>query len=103
MFESIELPGPKEEKDAKEGGAIAYVRPHDIEVLNRKNGTPALEVVVQHVSAVGSAARLDLRVLGTDENLEAEIPRAQHEELNLRPGDRAYVKFRQARTFLLES
>ncbi|MBV8895614.1 MAG: sulfate ABC transporter ATP-binding protein [Acidobacteriaceae bacterium] len=78
---------------------VTFVRPHDVEVLRQRNGSPVLEATVEHTNTAGSVARLDLRLRGSGERLEVELPRARHSELDLKPGDEAFVKFHKVRTF----
>jgi len=84
------------------GAAIAYVRPHDIEIFNGSvmAGRPA---VVQYVSAAGPVAKIELS-LGEDGRLvEAEIGRAQLHALDLKIGQPVYVRARKARVFATDS
>jgi sulfate transport system ATP-binding protein len=95
------LAGPTpvpDELDARHD-SLAFVRPHDVEVLRYPNGSPTLAATVEHTNAAGSVARLDLRLRATGELLEVELPRARHAELDLKPGEAAYVKFKKVRTF----
>ena len=78
---------------------VMFVRPHDVEVLRQRNGTSALQATVEHANAAGSVARLDLRLRETGELLEVELPRARYAELNLKPGDEAFVRFSKVRNF----
>ena len=82
-----------------ESREVSFVRPHDVEVLRQRNGSPVFEATVEHANAAGSVARLDLRLRESGELLEVELPRARHAELDLKPGDEAFVKFNKVRTF----
>ena len=84
---------------ATNGSGVTFVRPHDVEVLRQRNGSPVHAVIVEHSNAAGSVARLDLRLRDTGEKLEVELPRARHAELDLKTGDEAFVKFTKVRTF----
>jgi ABC-type sulfate/molybdate transport systems ATPase subunit len=75
------------------------VRPHDIEVMSRRNGAPSLDAVVEFVHTAGAVAKIELRLEESGQILEAEVPRSRQTELALKPGDRAFVKFREVRTF----
>jgi sulfate transport system ATP-binding protein len=78
---------------------VTFVRPHDVEVLRQRNGSQAIEAIVEHTNAAGSVARLDLRLRESGELLEVELPRDRHTALDLKPGDEAYVKFNKIRIF----
>ncbi len=76
-----------------------FVRPQDVEVAVHRNGAPSLDAVVEFVHTAGSVAKIDLRLAQSGQLLEAELPRSRQSELALKPGDRAFVKFRATRTF----
>ena len=80
-------------------GEVSFVRPHDVEIMNERNGAPVREAVLKHVNAAGAIARLELRLRETDEVIEVELPRARFAELALKVGDDAYVRFSKVRTF----
>ncbi len=79
--------------------SVAFVRPHEVEVLAQRNGAPAFEVRVEYVHAAGATAKLDLRLQASGELIEVELPRAREVELGLKEGDTAFVKFRAVRQF----
>ena len=54
---------------------------------------------VEHIGAFGTVVRVELSVLGQQEQLIAEMPRAKLRELHLRLGDQAHVRVRSARVF----
>jgi sulfate/thiosulfate transport system ATP-binding protein len=80
------------------GKAIAYVRPHDIEIFNGTvmAGRPA---VVRYLMAAGPVAKIELSFGENGELIEAEIGRAQLHALDLRVGQPVYVRARKARIF----
>lgn len=81
-----------------DGKAIAYVRPHDIEIFNGAvmSGRPA---VVRYLMAAGPVARVELSVGDDGTLIEAELGRAQLHALDLRVGQPVYVRARKARVF----
>jgi len=87
------------EEKRSEARSVAFVRPHDIEIMSRRNGAPSLDAVVEFVHTAGAVAKIDLRLRQSGELLEVEMPRSRQTELTLKPGDRAFVKFREVRTF----
>jgi sulfate transport system ATP-binding protein len=83
------------------GPAIAYVRPHDIEIFTGSvmAGHPA---VVRYLSAAGPVAKIELSLDGSGGEgglVEAEIGRAQLHALDLRVGQPVYIRARKARVF----
>ena len=80
------------------GRAIAYVRPHDIEIFTGSvmAGRPA---VVRYVAAAGPIAKIELALDGDGCLVEAEIGRPQLHALGLKLGQPVYVRARKARIF----
>jgi sulfate transport system ATP-binding protein len=88
-----------EHHGAHDTPAVAYVRPHDIELDRVPNGA-VIEATVRDVRAVGSLVRLELDRVDSDQIIEAELTRVRYDELNLREGERVFVKPRNLRVFL---
>lgn len=80
------------------GPAIAYVRPHDIEIFTGSVmvGCPA---VIRYLSAAGPVAKVELALDGDGTLVEAEIGRAQLHALDLKVGQAVFVRARKARVF----
>jgi sulfate transport system ATP-binding protein len=78
---------------------LEFVRPQDVEVMGQRNGAPSREAIVEYINAAGATAKMDLRLQDSGELLEVEMPRARHDELALKTGDHAFVKFRAAREY----
>jgi sulfate transport system ATP-binding protein len=85
-----------------DAAGLTFVRPHDVEVLNSRNGAPSREAIVEYIHAAGAVARMDLRLKDTGELLEVEMPRSRHAELALKAGDCAFIKFRAVREYAPE-
>jgi len=79
--------------------AVAYVRPHNIQLTRVKNGKPVLEVKVRNIHAAGPTARVELERTDTGEELEAEVPRLEEQHLALKVGETAFASLREARIF----
>ena len=79
------------------GGAIAYVRPHDIEVWSApgRRGRPA---VVRQIFVSGHSARVELAVGAEETLIEAELSR-EHTGPELRPGQPVFVALKRLRVF----
>jgi sulfate/thiosulfate transport system ATP-binding protein len=92
----IEVP---EHRGADDAPALAYVRPHDIQ-LDRVRDGAVIEAVVRDVRAIGSLVRLELDRIDGDEIIEAEMTRERYNELELRAGEHVFVRPRNLRVFL---
>lgn len=78
-------------------GAVAYVRPHDIEIL-REPAQQTLAAKVDHVRAIGSIVRLELSLENGDP-VEAELSREAYANQRFVSGERVYIRPRSARVF----
>ncbi len=78
--------------------AVAYVRPHDLEIFTG----PVMvgrAAVVRYLSAAGPVAKVELSLTDDSSLVEAEIGRAQLHALDLKLGQPVYVRARKARIF----
>jgi sulfate/thiosulfate transport system ATP-binding protein len=88
--------------DDLRSSAVAYVRPHNIQISKHRNGSPVIEVTVRHIHAAGPVARVELQRTDTGEGMEAELPRQEEQALALNVGDTAFASLREARVFPAE-
>lgn len=88
-----------EHTDIHNQSAIAYVRPHDIE-LSAQPSDGAIAAQIRHVSTAGAVLRIELQHSLGDQPLHVELPRAQQRLLNLEAGARVYAKPTQSKVFL---
>lgn len=95
-IDGIEVDAP-EHAEAEELAAVAYVRPHDIEVDRVAQGEAALAARVTHVLSVGPIVRLELiREDSKDKNpIQVEISKERFRELQLVRGDQVFIKPRR--------
>lgn len=88
-------------QETKNSTALAFVRPHDIEIHKVRNGdAPAFEAVVRHIHAIGSLVRLELQRADQAELIEAELTQERFRELNLAQGEHVFIYPRNVRVFL---
>lgn len=81
--------------------AIAYVRPHDIEVNRTVSGEPALSARIVHILAIGPAVRLELEHADklTKNTIHAAISKERFHELQLVKGEQVFIKPRHLALF----
>ena len=85
---------------AKEhGDAVAYVRPHDIDISHIAQDDTALPVEVKLVRAIGSVVRVEVMADGSTEFIEIELSRERFDGSPLVNGDRVFIRPRQFRIF----
>ena len=85
-----------ERYDGIDRAAIAFVRPHDVELLNGQAASPNA-AQVRAIAAIGPTARIDLDYAG--QTLEAAVDRNRLAILNLSVGDWCAVRFHRVRVF----
>jgi sulfate/thiosulfate transport system ATP-binding protein len=90
------VPLSRERVDGIDGPAVAFVRPHDVEL---RKGEPTLPGAAQicSIAAIGPTARVDLDY--GDHPLEALLDRNRLAALNLSVGDWCSVRFQRVRVF----
>jgi sulfate transport system ATP-binding protein len=81
------------------GAQAAYVRPHELVIHHTPNGASSLQALVHHLHPAGSQIKVELRAIGSDQLISAELTPERVAELNLSPGDTVYVTPRRVRVF----
>ena len=82
--------------------AIGYARPHDISIEKEKHTKDTVAATVTHIHLVGPTAQIELKLLGSDEYLEAELQKEQYRALAIQKGDTVYVRPKQLKVFIPE-
>ena len=85
--------------DGSDGPAVAYVRPHDLEISRMPLNGASIAARVLHINSAGSVVRVQLEVPGTAQGMEAELTRDRYRELSLSAGEHVHVVLRNARVF----
>jgi sulfate transport system ATP-binding protein len=83
----------------QQGDAVAYVRPHDIDISRAAQDATALQVEVKLVRAIGSVVRVEVATDGSSEFIEIELSRERFDAAPLASGDRVFIRPRQFRVF----
>lgn len=92
------LPAP-EHTSVNDQAAIAYVRPHDIE-LSRDQQDGSIPATIAHVSTAGAVLRIELKNSLSDDVIHVELPRSQERVLDLSVGAHVYAKPTSSKVFL---
>jgi sulfate transport system ATP-binding protein len=77
---------------------IAYVRPHEIDVVPRTH-PQALEAVLEHVVRLGPRVRLELAARSDQAPLEVELAAEDYRALGVAPGQAVHIAPRRSRVF----
>lgn len=78
---------------------VAFVRPHDLDLVRYRVGIPGEVAVVRAIHSAGSVARVACQRGEGDPYIEAEISRQQLDELRLQVDDTVLIRVRKSRTF----
>jgi sulfate transport system ATP-binding protein len=89
-----------EHADAKDAAALAFARPHELEVDRYAPGQPGIVARLERALLVGPSARLELKRDDVAELIEAEISAETYRALGLRNGEMLVVRPRRLRVFL---
>jgi sulfate transport system ATP-binding protein len=93
-----ELEAP-EWAEARDQAGVAYVRTYDVELTPSSAGSSSIEAVVRHIRAFGPVVRLELDRVEDGGTIEAHIPRAHYEHLEITKGQRVFVSPTSVRVF----
>jgi sulfate transport system ATP-binding protein len=98
-FGNVALDVP-EHGDAENAPAVAYTRPHEIEVGRFAPGEPGISARLKRALIVGPSARLELEREDDAGIIEAEIASDLYRSLALREGETLLVRPRKTKVFL---
>jgi sulfate transport system ATP-binding protein len=98
-----------QERAFRDGKALAYVRPHDLNVERYAPGATGIVATLSRAIVVGPIARLELEPVesnpdnpGSGTIIEAQLPAQQFRDLGLKEGDTVVATPRKARVFVEE-
>jgi sulfate transport system ATP-binding protein len=86
--------------DARQAAALAYVRPHEIELLRQPDGKQLFPAVVREVRTLGPIVRLELAQPQSGEMIEVELTKERYTNDPLLVGQRVFVRPRNLQVFL---
>lgn len=108
-LDGVRLPAP-ELPDAEHSNAVAFIRPHDLEVSRHTEGACGIAAELQRAIVVGPVARLELWPLelgqgpvGHDPLIEVSLTEERFRDLGLKEGDKLLVTPKKSRVFLRPS
>jgi sulfate transport system ATP-binding protein len=87
--------------DTQNSPALAFVRPHDIEIHNTvKENQVGFKAIVRYVNAVGPLVKVELERIDHTELIEVELTQERFRELKLTSAQHVYIYPRNVRVFL---
>jgi sulfate transport system ATP-binding protein len=90
---------PVGQRDGVDAPAVAYVRPHEIEIERFSPGIKGIPAQLQRALVVGPTARLELEREDNSEIIEAELTEHRYRQLNLKEGETLIVRPRALKVF----
>ena len=110
QLEGIKIQAP-EHGQAQDAKAMAYVRPHDLQVQRYVAGAPGLVVPLTRALVIGPIARLELTPVDAhqagdnsqDKLVEAQLTAQEFRDLGVQEGDTLVVTPRRAKVFIEEA
>jgi len=97
--QGLAMPAP-DLADASHRPAVAYVRPHEVDIEPYREGGSGVPVRLSHAWLAGPSAYLELAREGLDKPIEAEVPEGLFHALGLKEGDALLIRPRNAQIFL---
>jgi sulfate transport system ATP-binding protein len=94
---SIESP---EHADAEDAPAVAFSRPHEIEIERFSPGLSGIPVQLNRLLVVGPTARLELEREDSAQIIEAELPAERARHLKLRQGETLLIRPNKMQVFV---
>jgi sulfate transport system ATP-binding protein len=88
-----------EHETTKDAPAIAYVRPHDIEIHRQIAGPDFIPASIKLVTPMGSVVRLQLDALDESGAFEVELTREEWALQKYQTGENVFVELRNIRVF----
>lgn len=95
---ALEIPVP-EHAETEDSAAIAYVRPHEWEVLGQP-AADAIEARVEDIAIVGPAVRVEFTAQPGGTQVSVELDKARYRQLRLTRGAISYLRPLNTRVFV---
>jgi sulfate/thiosulfate transport system ATP-binding protein len=92
----VHLPEHEAVRDAP---AVAYVRPHEIDVHPQPDGRPRIAAIIKHVNAAGPLVHLELEREDDGSTVAVELTKEESGRISLQPGDQVFVELKNVRVF----
>ena len=80
--------------------AAVYVRPHELLLEHKANGSNGIQAKVLHVNPTGSIVKVELGAVDDEQLINAELTAERFAELGLKLGDIVHVSASKVRVFM---
>jgi len=90
-----------EDKRLNENEAVAFIRPHELQVYRNEPPSSSFKAKVVHLQPIGSVVRIELIREDDDrhQSLEVELTRERYRELNLHKNDVVFLTVNRLHVF----
>lgn len=82
------------------GEAVAYARPHEVDIYDHEQGEEGIAATVRHIRTVGPTVRLELKRGDNGHYVEAELSRERYGHLQLKVGEQVFIELRNLKVFM---
>ena len=89
-----------EHSEARNAAAVAYARPHELDIDRFSPGLPGIPVQLTRLLVVGPTARLELEREDGSEIIEGELPAERVRSLRLKVGETLLIRPSKMQVFL---
>jgi sulfate transport system ATP-binding protein len=96
----VSVEAPKQAQAANDTPAVAFARPHEIEVDRFSPGLEGFPVQLSRVLMVGPTARLEVEREDCSDVIEIELPAERARSLDLKAGETLLVRPRRVQVFV---
>jgi sulfate transport system ATP-binding protein len=84
----------------EERAATVFIRSHELDILRKRNGRPALPANVVHVNPARTVVKVRLHNVEFGMMLTVDLAWDRYTELGIKPGEQVFVVPRQMRVFV---
>lgn len=81
--------------------AIAYIRPHDLEISREQDEESMVSGEIEYVHAIGPLVRLEVQI-ADKQLIEIEITKDRYQKLKLNLGETVFIKPKNLKVFLTD-
>lgn len=92
--------GTLDNQEAVPAQALAFARPHDLELHRHRTGDREIKAIIRSVKAIEPLVRVELTRKEDDELIQVEVTQERYRELWVKQWDGGFVQLKHLRLFL---
>lgn len=86
--------------DSEEGVSTGYVRAHNFIIERESSGKDSIASIIDHIHTIGPIVRIEVIRQDTNEPLEIELTKEHYMNLEIRKGERVFVRPKELKVFV---